>query len=913
MVPAPNDSCKEPGCCEPVVDRRSFFRLAGFGASAAAAVFQPLSAAQLQNAPSSAPTPADARILQDPAWPTLRAYRGQHLERLAMPIGGVGTGSLFLMGNGALRDWEVGNRPAKGFTPVVSGAAPFFALWFDDGEKKGTRVLEGPLPVSAYEGSHGSENPTHNLPRFADAAFYAAWPLGRLELGDPQLPLRVSLKAFSPFIPTDSEASGWPMAVLRYEVTNTSSRPLKVSICGTLPNFVGMDGWETTRDWKGDRHPTGAKQNRNQAGRRAPGAEGVFLDSAGVDPEAEAWGSLAIAALGVEPDAGKLSFREHWTDPQWGGAILDFWDDFSADGMLDPRPATNQQAPVASVAHRETIAPGATETFAFAIAWHFPNRYTWNTREEDRQPIDRIGNDYTTRFADAWDVVSQAAAHLPELERRTVRFVGDFLGSALPPAVKDAALANASTLVTQTCFRTPDGKFYGWEGTADSKGCCHGSCTHVWNYEQTTPFLFGDLAWSMREVEFGHATDDAGLMSFRVHLPLSRATQYGRPAADGQMGCVMKIYRDWQLSGDQAALERLWPAVKRALAFCWIPGGWDADRDGVMEGAQHNTMDVEYYGPNPQMGFWYLGALRAAEEMAKHLGDTAFAATCRGLYEKGSAWMDANLFNGEYYVQQVQPPGDPAKVAPMLLVGMGAKDLSNPDFQLATGCLVDQLVGQYMAHLCGLGYLGSQANIKATLRAILKYNYRESLAEHFNSMRSFALGNEKALLMASYPKDRPSKPFPYWSEVMTGFEYTAAVGMLYEGMTSEGLTCIQNIRDRYDGFKRSPFDEAECGHHYARAMAAWAAVPALTGFQYSAVDQGMTLLVNDGRHFFSTGHAYGVVAVATAGGRVEVELSVREGTLPLRVLQVGNVSFVRVGLPPLRAGESFKAAAPKPA
>src|SRR5690606_28781537 len=119
---------------------------------------------------------------------TLRVYDRNHIDRLAMPIGGVGTGCFSLMGNGALRDWEVVNRPAKGFTPVVSGAAPFFAVCFDDGEKRGARVLEGPLPLIAFEGSHGSEDPTHNLPRFANTDFIAAWPLGRLELSDPGLP-----------------------------------------------------------------------------------------------------------------------------------------------------------------------------------------------------------------------------------------------------------------------------------------------------------------------------------------------------------------------------------------------------------------------------------------------------------------------------------------------------------------------------------------------------------------------------------------------------------------------------------------------------------------------------------------------------------------------------------------------------
>jgi len=132
------------------------------------------------------------------------------------------------------------------------------------------------------------------------------------------------------------------------------------------------------------------------------------------------------------------------------------------------------------------------------------------------------------------------------------------------------------------------------------------------------------------------------------------------------------------------------------VAFCWIPGGWDADKDGVMDGCQHNTMDVEYYGPNPQMGIWYLGALRAAEEMAEHVGDKPFAATCRKLFQNGRTWIDANLFNGEYYEHHIKPPKDESEIAVSLLVGMGAKDPTRPDYQLGAGCLVDQLVGQYM-------------------------------------------------------------------------------------------------------------------------------------------------------------------------------------------------------------------------
>jgi uncharacterized protein (DUF608 family) len=376
-----------------------------------------------------------------------------------------------------------------------------------------------------------------------------------------------------------------------------------------------------------------------------------------------------------------------------------------------------------------------------------------------------------------------------------------------------------------------------------------------------------------------------------VNLPLERAQEFGKAAADGQMGCIMKMYRDWQLSGDDEMLRTLWPYVKKALEFCWIKGGWDADRDGVMEGCQHNTMDVEYYGPNPQMGVWYLGALRAGEEMARYLGEDDFARTCRSLFDRGTKWIDENLFNGEYYEHKIQPPKDKSEVAPSLLVGMGAKDLTKPDYQLGSGCLVDQLVGQYMAHVCGLGYLLKPDNVRKTLQSIMKYNLREGMCGHFNCMRSFALGDESALLMASYPKDRPRNPFPYFTEVMTGFEYAAAVGMLYEGQVDNGLQCIKNIRDRYDGRKRSPFDEAECGHHYARAMASWAAVPALTGFSYSGVEKTMTFAPKDGTFFWSNGYAWGSCSLKRMEKSVSVELSVLHGELNLSRFVLRKESF----------------------
>jgi len=220
------------------------------------------------------------------------------------------------------------------------------------------------------------------------------------------------------------------------------------------------------------------------------------------------------------------------------------------------------------------------------------------------------------------------------------------------------------------------------------------------------------------------------------------------------------------------------------------------------------------------------------------------------------------------------------------------------EHQLGAGCLVDQLVGQFFAHVCDLGYLIEEKNVKTTLNSILNYNFKENFYNHFNNNRSYVLNDESGLLMATYPRGRrPINPFPYFSEVMTGFEYTAAIGMLYEGLVKEGVKCIKAIRDRYDGKKRNPFDEAECGHHYARAMASWAAVLALTGFHYSGVDKSMTFAAKNGIHFWSNGYAWGICEQHSNDNSIDVKLKVQYGELILSRLELkgyGDVEFDRV-------------------
>jgi len=826
-------------------------------------------------------------------WPVLTQYDQDHLLRIALPLGGIGTGTVSLGGRGDLRDWEIVNRPAKGFTPRNS----FFALYAKPGSGTAvTRALEGPIETPDYEGAMGARATNHGLPRFRECSFDAAYPFGQVHLADPDVPLDVRIEAFNPLVPCDADASGIPVAVLRFVLMNKTSKSVSASVCGSVRNFIGMDG------------TSGSPRKNVNSFKKTTRLQGVLMASEGVNPSSEQFGTIALSTLARTG----ITHRTAWADVSWGDALLDVWDDFSANGKLSKREPGNAADPVASLAASLRVPPKGQKEVTFLLTWHFPNRQTWTPRGGQGDACcdaNRVGNYYTTQYSDAWDVAQKTGKAIAKLEAATLEFVQAFCSSDLPDVVKEAALYNLSTLRTQTCFRTEDGRFYGWEGSCDRRGCCHGSCTHVWNYEQATAFLFGELACTMREVEFRYATRESGHMSFRVNLPLDRAAEHDLAAADGQMGCIMKLYRDWQLSGDNKMLRALWPKAKKALAFCWEPGGWDADRDGVMEGCQHNTMDVEYYGPNPQMTGWYLGALHAGLKMAEHMQDEKLIMVCRLLIERGPPWVDANLFNGDYYEHEIRPPGDEAAIAPGLRHRkMGARDLTDPELQLGSGCLVDQLVGQFMAHVCGLGYLLDEKNVRKTLQNIMKYNFMESMHDHFNHNRTFALNDESALLMATYPKGRrPKRPFPYCNEVMTGFEYTAAVHMLYEGMVKDGLKCIAAIRARYDGRKRNPFNEAECGHHYARAMASWAAVLALTGFQYCGLDHSIQFAAakKPTQVFWSNGYAWGTCKQTRSKGQTKVTIAVLHGQLRVARLTVAGVGTVKPSSPKLiRQGKS---------
>ncbi|NQT87731.1 hypothetical protein HQ560_13260, partial [bacterium] len=809
-------------------------------------------------------------------------FRGRNLEHIAFPLGGIGTGTLGLGGWGQLRDWEVRNRPAKGFAP----AHAFFTLKLRQDDKAPiTRVVQGP-PAGDHIGG-GHTMPRHTgagLPHFRTASFRGQYPQATIQFRDPHVPVRVTLDAFNPFIPLNATDSGIPVAILNYRVKNNSREPVDAMLVGSLANFIGQ--------------PRG----RRNAARKAPGLAGLSFTTQAHPKSSPHFGSVALVTM--DENAAM------W--PHWAGGhadLMKFWEALAWSDTFPPPIAGDSDT--GSVAARAIIPGGGEKTFHFLIAWHFPTVEHW---KPSRGTTPTWRNHYAAQWDSAWDVAEYVVSHYDRLREETRRFHDTLFASTLPVHVLDAVSSQLAVLRSPTCLRLEDGALYAFEGCSDTEGCCEGSCTHVWNYAQAVAYLFPELQRSMLEAHLEHSMSPDGYIQFRMPMPLGTpATASFLPAADGQMGLVTQVYREWLLTGDDKWLERVWPQAKKALEFAWKY--WDANRDGVMEGVQHNTYDQEWWGPNTMTGSLYLAALRAGEEIARHLGDSAAASGYRDLFEQGSAWTDANLFNDDYYEQQVNTKANALWPEPYHTTNDRGKDdvfPTWPRWQFGRGCLSDQMIGQWLAALLDLGYLYDRKHVRKTLRSIFRHNWRPDLHDHACTLRIYAVNDEAGLLIATWPRgERPGYPFWFADEVWCGIEYQVASHLIHEGMVDEGLAIVKGVRDRHRGDRRNPWDEFECGHHYARSMASYALLLSLSGFRYRAESATIAFAPriekDDFRTFFSVADAWGLYAQKTTETKTELTLRVDYGALPLARIVTPLIKRRTTGIVATLGGEERQA------
>ena len=731
----------------------------------------------------------------------------------------------------------------------------------------------------AADGSFGFGIPREfmaGLPHLKAVEFTGEYPIANLAYLDDDFPGQVKLTAFNPFIPLNDRDSGIPAAFFEFTVENTAAWPLTYTLAATLNNPLPAN-------------------NQNLC-YQEEGLTWLHLSSDAFNGSESAFGTLSLGT-----DAPDTSVQQYWFRGQWFDQLEVYWQDFTHSGRLKNRTYPIEKAGVnncATLAAHLSLSPGQSGRVRFIIAWHFPNAenywdkaYCEKCASQGKSTVWK--NYYATLFADSTDSLKYGLTNWERLWHDTLLFKEALFASDLPPVALDAISANISILKSATVSRLEDGTFYGFEGCHPGAGCCEGSCTHVWNYNQALPFLFPLLERSLRVSDFAFNQRPDGGMRFRMPLPVLPASEHYpfRACADGQFGGVLKTYREWKVCGETSWLRLLWPAVRKSIEFAWAetnPNHWDPGKTGVLRGRMHHTLDMELFGPDPWLTGFYLAALKAGAEMAKALGEDATAAEYRQIFAKGRSWVTDHLFNGEYFQQEIDL-NDRSIVINEDPEAYWDAEHQEIKYQIGEGCEIDQLLAQWHANLYGLGEIFDAQQVKSALRALFKYNFKMPMRKHANPHRVFTVDGEGGLVMCAWPegKHRPEIPIPYSHEVMTGFEYAAAIQMIQNGLVDEGMQIVSAVRDRYDGEKRNPWNEIECGSNYARAMASYALLNAFSGFEFNLVEKTIgfhPIQLGHGQFncFWSLDPGWGSVIFSTQG----IELRVLYGSIELKSMSL---------------------------
>lgn len=746
-------------------------------------------------------------------------YTGEHLKEIIFPLGGIGTGSIGIAGNGVLCDWEICNRPSKG---SLNGNTHFAIKITDKSGKSYVRIISGDITKDLmgqycngrfYGYGFGPKSGTMcGFPHFRNVELEVKFPFAVFTFTDDDFPGEVRLTAWSPFIPHDADNSSIPGAFFKVEYINNTDSDMTADFCFSVCSVYKS-----------------SINTSEETDKFAMIHMKSTLDEADVN-----YGDMTVIT-----DKDGTFLQDAWFRGDWQDAVVTYWNQLTKDGFTK----RHYDSPMwgndmATVVKTVSAPKSALASARFVLTWNMPNNYAyWRDVKDENGKTVTWKNYYAVLFENSVASAKYAMENYEMLYNKSERFANAMWDMTLPEYVTDAATATLSVLKSATVLRLEDGSFYGWEGTHESEGSCEGTCQHVWNYAYALCFLFPSLERSIRDLEFDYTMHDDGLMDFRIKLPLGKVENDRLACMDGQMGAVIKTYREWLISGDDAWLKRNFEKVKKALEFAWNPDNpfkWDTDKDGYATGRMHHTLDRELFGANGWLQGFYLAALKAASVMAEHLGETDKAKEYLDVFQSGYNKTKKELFNGSYFIQRVDL-NDKSIPESFDVTGMYWNDETKEmKYQIGEGCEIDQLCGQWHANILGLGRLFDEEQTKTACESLYKNNFKESMRDFVNPWRIFALNDDAGSVICDYPEGayKPRIPIPYCEECMHGFEYQLAGLLISEGYVDEGLRCAKAVRDKYNGANRNPFNEIECGNNYARSMASFALIPILSGFTF---------------------------------------------------------------------------------
>ncbi|MDD2797629.1 MAG: GH116 family glycosyl hydrolase [Bacteroidales bacterium] len=817
---------------------------------------------------------------------------GKNLIQISMPMGGIGSGSIGLSGIGSLIDFSIYGQP--NFTaPDIWGSeqAGFAVLRVVDKNKKNTiRVVEGIVPrehiyMQGIKGQGFISSGVEGFPRFENCSFTGKYPMGTIKLSDDKLPIDVSLTGYNPFIPLDDKNSSIPCAILEYTLKNHSTETVDFEFSYNMTNLCGKNYYDN-----------GGTTTRNSV------TESGFLFSNTLDSLADDFGTVAVSVVDEKPLVKGMWLRSGWSSDCLSG----LWRELST-GTFTTNSGSNGidtwGKNGGSLLLKGKLKSGESKTYPIVIAWHFPNR---NQSISYKKPCDtcnvfmkklRWQPYYASQWKNANEVSQYIQTNYKSLKSRTEAFQKALYNSTIPNYVLDAVGSNLAIIKSPTLNRQQNGNLWGWEGITPKLGVGPGTNIHVYGYAQSLAHLFPSLERTLREQELLRSIDENGHVDFRAALPDGPSEWAGLPAADGQLGGIMKVYRDFRISGDLNWLKKMYEPAKKSINYCIET--WDPKHKGIVEEPHHNTYDIEFWGPDGMNTSIYLGALSSMIELAIANLTPQDTLLYSELLSKGKRYMESELYNGKYFNQKVVFKGlrDTSFVASINNPANAKGEINQllkkegPRYQYANGCLSDGIIGLWMSSLYQIPLSMNQTKVNSHLKSVFEYNFKADLqaSEHACAQRpGYALGHEPGLLLCTWPQGgMPTLPFVYSDEVWTGIEYQVASHLVMQGMVDEGLTIVRGTRYRYDGYARNPYAEYEFGSFYARAMSSYSLIESLSGIDYSAITKVLTIVPKVKTEkiftsFFSTATGYGTINI----NQSKLTITMIEGELPVSKIKV---------------------------
>ncbi|MEA3328644.1 MAG: GH116 family glycosyl hydrolase [Candidatus Omnitrophota bacterium] len=691
-------------------------------------------------------------------------YTSRDNLKSGLHLGGLGTGTLQIFPDGTRgvftgqNNWEHPLGQLHWFRPGSAGdfrAANPFAIYVEKKDRKTAKLLQ---TVSLA-----------GCPTIKEIKFEGAFPIADLEFKDADLPIKIKLRAFSPFIKDDCKNSGLPCAVYAFKITNPTNSTAVVSLLAS--------GINANADWNVGRFNEVISNGR---------LIGINFHKKNPRPSDETAG---IVSLTTNCRKGKVSYFGEWpyAKEAFRGDLkdrrFDAWKYFSRDGTL-PNTNTKQQAFgefdewMGALAVKFKLRPHQTKEIPIYYSWYMPKHY--------------LGHMYQNWFKDSWEVAQYIDKNKNRLLKKTLKWQEALKNSGLPDWLKDA-LINNLYVYTAASWWTKKGDFALYENTVkwplmDSLDV---------RYYGTIPLVLFFPELEKRTMEMfaraqrrdGRIPHDLGRR--QIDCP-SDGTTAGKPWKDLSTKFSLMVYRDYLWSKDEIFLKKMYPVVKKAMKWQFST---DKNKDCLPDNeGKDSTFDMwDFHGVNSYTSSVFLASLLATQKMAKKLGDHDFLKKCRRYFLKGREVFQKKLWNGKFYISGYEN-----------------------NFKVYPNSMVGQLNGQWYAHLLGLGYILPEQSVKKAVKSMLELNAR---ASEFGAVNSV------------FPDGRIDHSSYHAENIWPGETYTLCCLAIYEGFVEEGLSLARKTWFHFTKNALNPWSQPDViyakdgrlgdGELYLRNLSIW--------------------------------------------------------------------------------------------